>query len=57
MISNSLLNELEIRQNLLRRMLGLNIFTHVTPLNEDQIYSKHNIFCLDQILRVYDTCQ
>ena len=51
-ITNSLLNELQTRQNLLiKRIIGLKLYTHVTPLNEalrieslGQIYFKHKMF-------------
>jgi hypothetical protein len=59
LIPTSLLNELDTRQNLLlKRILGLQKYTHISPLNEalriesiSQIYCKHKIFFLEQIMR------
>ncbi|CAF0931715.1 unnamed protein product [Brachionus calyciflorus] len=54
-----ILKELDTRQNILiKRMIGLKKFTHITPLNEalklesvSQIYYKHKVFFLEQLLR------
>ena len=58
-IPNSILKEFDTRQNILiKRMIGLKKFTHISALNEavkiesiSQIYSKHKIFFLEQLLR------
>ncbi|CAF0806246.1 unnamed protein product [Brachionus calyciflorus] len=58
-IPSSILEELDTRQNIhIKRMIVLKKFTHITPLYEalklesvSQIYYKHKVFFLEQLLR------
>ena len=59
LIPNSMLSELDTRQNLLiKRIIGLKKFTHVSPLYDalklesvSEIYFKHKIYFLEQLMR------